>query len=99
MTAAAETRSASSALFNNDKLVEVVLELDRWTGASVTTREVARNLGISDDLVKKVLIRLLAVGLLKELPRVGGSRGPLPYEVQVGRQWSALVDLAKSLSS
>jgi predicted transcriptional regulator len=99
-------RDVSSALFNNDKLMEVVLELDRWHRDAVqrldrrylgvTTRELAKSLGIQDDLVKKVLARLVAAGLLKELPRSGGRRGPLPYEVQQGRQWRTLVDLAET---
>jgi hypothetical protein len=92
-----QVRQLSSALFNNDKMVEVVLELDRWGGVPLTTRELARSLRINDDLVKKVLIRLVLAGLLKELPRIGGPRGPLPYAVQEGHTWSALVKLAASL--
>ena len=57
-------RELSSALFNNDKMVEVILELETWRGTAVTTREVARSLGIPDDLVKKVISRLLAAGFL-----------------------------------
>ncbi|RZS91152.1 hypothetical protein EV189_0386 [Motilibacter rhizosphaerae] len=99
MAGALGVREVSSALFNNDKMIEVVLELDRWRGVGVTTRELARTIGIADDLVKKVILRLLDAGLVKQLNRVGGRRGPLPYEVQETAAWRALVDLATALKA
>lgn len=109
MEGARSTRDLSSALFNNDKMVEVVLELNRSSGGplsgvgspptGITTREIARALHVPDDLVKRALARLEAAGLLKQLPRVGGRRGPLPYEVLEGRVWRALVELAAALAA
>lgn len=91
-------RRASSAMFNNDKFVEVVLTLDRL-GGTPTTTELARSIGISNDLVMKVLKRLIELGFVKGLPRTGGVRGPLPYEVQQGPPWRALAVLCETLAA
>lgn len=91
-------RDVSSAIFNNDKFVEVVLALARWVGPTVTAQELASQLRISHDLVKKVLIRLGAASLVKTRERVGGRRGALPYEIQRGPEWGALVALAGALA-
>lgn len=91
-----DTRRISAAIFNNDKLIEVVLALDS-DGPQATAQQIARRLVINHDLVKKVLVRLEAAGLVKEMPRVGGRRGALPYEVQAGDEWRALLSLCRAL--
>ena len=88
----AETRRLSASLFNNDKFTEVVLAFDR-EGGTATAQQLARSVGITHDLVKKVLVRLTDAGFVKALPRIGGSRGVLPYEKQAGPEWEALVRL------
>jgi ribosomal protein S25 len=85
----------SSAVFNNSKFVEVVLAMD--AARLATTQEVANLVGINHDLAGKVLRRLADAGLVKAHPRTGGSRGPMPYEVQENTQWRALVTLAMAL--
>lgn len=87
-------RQRSSAVFGNDKVMEVVLALHRWPGPAVTAQELARATNINHDLVKRVLTRLELVSVVKPLDRIGGTRGPLPYEVLPGATWSALVELS-----
>jgi hypothetical protein len=94
----ADTRDLSSAIFNNDKFVEVVLALARWDGPGVTAQQLARQLFVNHDLVKKVLVRLTAANFVKPQERVGGKRGALPYEIQPGPAWTALVALARELA-
>jgi ribosomal protein S25 len=94
-----ETRRLSAALFNNDKVVEVVLELERLRSEDVTTAKVASATSINHDLAGKVLRRLAGAGVLKELPRVAGPRSALPYRVQAGPAWAALVELCSLLQA
>ncbi len=89
----AEARRLSSSLFNNDKFAEVVWVLDREEVA--TAQQVARTIGVTHDLAKAVLVRLEAAGLVKAQQRIGGTRGPLPYKVQRGAEWRALVALCE----
>lgn len=92
----AATRTFSSRIFNNDKFIEVVLVLDRWDRPTFTAQEVARELSVNHDLVKKVLNRLEDAGLIKRQERLGGTRGALPYQVQPGPIWASLVAFAKA---
>jgi predicted ArsR family transcriptional regulator len=89
----AEARRLSALLFNNEKFAEVVGILDR--DGVATAQEVARAIGVTHDLAKIVLVRLGEAGLVKTLPRIGGSRGALPYEIQRGDRWQALAALCK----
>jgi len=93
------TRTVSATLFNNDKLVEVVLAIARWDGPAFTIQEIATKVAINHDLAKKVVNRLEAVDMLKRQPRLGGRRGALPFEVQGGRAWDALVRLAEAIAA
>lgn len=93
-----EARRLSASVFNNEKFAEVVLALQA-EGGQATAQQVAQAVGISHDLAKKVLVRLTDAGLLKALPRVGGCRGILPYEVQSGPEWDALDALCSLLAS
>jgi DNA-binding transcriptional ArsR family regulator len=93
----AEARRLSSSLFNNDKLADVVGVLD--VEGTATAQEIARAIGVTHDLVKAVLVRLGEAGLVKALPRIGGTRGALPYEVQRGDEWRALAALCDLVRS
>lgn len=94
----ADIRDLSSSVFNNGKFVEVVLALDRWGESTVTAQQLATQLRLNHDLVKKVLVRLSSASLVKSQERIGGKRGALPYEVQRGLEWNALVALATALA-
>jgi ribosomal protein S25 len=93
-----DTRARSATIFNNDKFVEVVLALERERPAVVTAQQLAHAIGINHDLVTKVLRRLHEEELVKQRDRIGGRRGALPYEVQDGEEWQALVGLARALA-
>ena len=93
-----ESRDVSAAIFGNGKWVQVVLALESWTGTPCS-QELARDLGTTSDLITKVLRRMKAGDLVKDLPRVGSStRGTVPWEVQRGDRWDAVVSLARLLA-
>ncbi len=90
----AASRDRSAALFGNRFFAEVVAAIDRLSGAEdalVTTRRVAHELVLSDSLVRPVMLRLHAAGLLTDLPREGGSRSTLLYQVRRGPFWAAVL--------
>ena len=90
---AAQERSA--ALFGNRHFADVVLAVDRLSAtgdAFVTTRMVASETRLGDSLVRPIMRRLDAAGLLAALPRTGGPRSMLNYQVMRGVPWTALAD-------
>jgi hypothetical protein len=90
------TRSLSAALFNSEKMIEVVLALNVEAGQA-TAQQVARRLGVNHDLARKPMLRLVDLGLLTRMPRTGGSRSELFYAVVEGAAWDALVTLCDTL--
>lgn len=90
----AASRDRSAALFGNRFFADVVTAVGRLSGAEdafVTTRRVATETGLSDSLVRPVMLRLRAVGLITDLPREGGSRSTLLYQVRRGPLWMAVL--------
>lgn len=93
----AETRDASAAIFGNSKWVEVVMLLDSWPGTPCS-QELATRVGTTSDLVTSVLKRMRDGELVKDLPRIGSrTRGTVPWEVQRGPRWDAVVALGRLL--
>ena len=92
-----ETRRRSAALFNNEKMTEVLLALDAEHGAA-HAQEISRRTGISHSLVRDVLVRLVAANVLRPLPKVGGSRGTQYYEPTDSELWRRLVEVASYVS-
>ncbi len=90
------TRRRSAALFNNEKMAEVVLSLDAQRGAA-HAQEISRQTGISHSLVRDVLVRLTSAEVVTALPRVGGSRGAQYYEPKEGELWLRLVEVCRHL--
>jgi len=88
----------AAKVFNNDKFAEVVQALNAADGAA-TAQQIATSISVTHDLARKVLLRLVDAGLLKTLPRVGGQRGVLPYEVQPGPEWDALTTLCRLIQA
>lgn len=91
------TRSVSSALFDNEKFVEVVLALN--ASGSAHAQALATTLTIPQSLVRAVLQRLQRGGLVEALPRAH-RRAALYYEpTRTGDRWRALVRLCQALDS
>lgn len=86
-------RRMSAAVFGNEKLAEVVQFLSTER-APATAQAVASGTGIPYSLTRDALRRLLAAGVVQELPRLGGSRGPLYYEIVEGKMWRLFVEIA-----
>jgi hypothetical protein len=87
-------RDRSAALFGNRSFAEVVTAIDRLSGPEdgfVTTRRVASDTGIGDSLTRPVMLRLRNAGLISELPREGGPRSTLLYQVRRGPLWTAVL--------
>jgi hypothetical protein len=90
----AASQERSAAIFGNRHFAEVVLAVDRLSStddAFVTTRMVASETTFGDSLVRPVMRRLGAAGLLSALPRASGPRSTLNYQVLRGALWTAVV--------
>jgi hypothetical protein len=90
----AASRDRSAAIFGNRFFAEVVIAIDRLSGPHdtfVTTRRVANETGIGDSLVRPVMLRLRNAGLIAGLPREGGSRSTLLYQVRRGPLWAGVL--------
>ncbi len=87
-------RDRSAALFGNRYVVDVVLAIGHIAPTAetfVTTRMVASKTTLGDSLVRPVVLRLEGAGILARLPRSGGPRSMLYYQVRQGPLWEALV--------
>jgi hypothetical protein len=90
----AASQERSVAIFGNRYFAEVVMAVDRLSAtgdAFVTTRMVASDTGLGDSLVRPVMLRLDAASLIGALPRTGGPRSILNYQVIRGSLWSTVV--------
>jgi len=93
-----QLRDVSSALFGNEKMVEIVLAMVSERGHA-TAQKVANDLLVNHDLARKPMLRLVEAGLLRALPKEGGRRSSQYYEVVEGPGWNALVALSQVLAS
>ena len=90
----AASQERSAAIFGNRYFAEVVLAVNRLSAvgdAFVTTRMVASDTTLGDSLVRPIMHRLTAAGLIAELPRTGGPRSTLNYQVIRNPLWEAVV--------
>lgn len=67
-------------------------------GGTVTTRQVAAATGTSDSVVRPVMLRLTAAGLLSMLPKTGQANGPQLFARRNTARWDALVSLLDDLN-
>jgi len=86
MTDLEETRRRSAAIFGNEKTVEVVLALSE------------EGTGIPHSLVRDALVRLVNGGVVRQVPRIGGSRSPLYYQPTPGNLWAAVLAAAQAVA-
>lgn len=95
-----ETRRLSAAIFNNEKMAEVVVALDgNGDRAAATAQQLADRTDIKYGMVRDVLLRLVKSGLVVAVPKVGGSRASQYYQPMDSAGWSHLVDLATWVAS
>ncbi len=95
-------REISYALFGNRAVIDVVNAIVRLTPASedfVTTRRVAAVTGLSDSVVRPVMRRLVAAGLLIDLPRGPRMRGEHFHRAPHGPLRDALATLCELIAS
>lgn len=91
-----EVRRVSAAVFGNEKVVEVVLAFDATSEPrAATAQDLSHSTGISYSMVRDVLLRLTAGGVLVALPKVGGRRSPQYYQPAADEGWDNLVRLAR----
>lgn len=96
------TRSWSFAVFNNRAFADVIVATYRTCNASpdgvTTARQVAAALGLADSVVRPVMQRMVAAGLLHARERVGIGNAPRPYQLAQLPSWLLLIELiAESL--
>ena len=90
----------SASLFNNCYYADVVLQIAALSlkpDHFVTTRKIAAASGIGDSLVRPVVLRLEAAGMLRRLPRMGGRRSEQHFARSTSAPWDHLVGLCGSL--
>jgi hypothetical protein len=89
----------SAALFNNRHLIAVVSAIAQIRGSGgFTTRMIASETSLPDSLVRPVIYRLLAAGILEELHRGPGSRSAKYFRATKHNAWSELKALCRALS-
>jgi len=92
------TRRLSAAVFGNEKTVEVLLAVEDAKGLARAT-DIVQSTGIAHGLVRPVLKRLLDAGALHAMPRRGGARGELYFEIGDPQLWGTMVATARHLAS
>lgn len=98
-----DPRAVSHALFGNAAFAEVLSSADlilaaAGDGGTVTTRQVAAATGASDSVVRPVMRRLAAAGLLLPLTKTGPTNGPQPYARGDDVAWGAARVLVEQLA-
>ena len=95
-------RERSSAVFGNRYFIEIVTGIaERVPRAEdgLTVRMLAAHTGLTDNLVKPVVLRLINAKLLQAQPP-DRPRGPRYHTVQrAGGRWDALVALCTQLAA
>jgi ribosomal protein S25 len=91
-----ETRRRSAALFGNEKTVEVVLALQ--DEGTATAQMILARTGIGHSMVRDALGRLVEGGVVRALPKTGGTRSPQYYQPISGRVWDTLLATVQALS-
>jgi DNA-binding transcriptional MocR family regulator len=95
-------RELSAAVFGNRAAADVISAINRLITQGdplVTTRTVATATNLGDSVVRPVMLRLDAAGLIQARPRTSGPRSTLHYEVQRGELWTALHALVEAFSA
>lgn len=96
------TSNVSAAVFGNTHMAVILCNLgqrDDTNDWPVTTRRIAAATGLADSIVRAVLLRLVAAGVLVAMPKDGGLRGQQFFDRAPRLTWwSTLIELAKSVA-
>ncbi len=94
-----EHAERSAAVFNNRHLVAVVGAIAQVRGdGAFTTRKIAVATELPDSLVRPVIHRLLAAGVIEEFHRLPGPRGAKYFRPVKKTAWTELKALCRALS-
>ena len=85
--------TVSKALFGNAYLLDVASEL-RQSRVALTARAIAAQLGIADAVVRPILLRLVAAGIINAVVSSDRSK---PYAIIKGKFWTLISDLDRQL--
>jgi hypothetical protein len=91
-----ETRRRSAALFGNEKTVEVVLALQ--DEGTATAQIIVQRTGIAHSMVRDAIGRLVEGGIVRALPKTGGTRSPQYYEPIGGQVWDTFLAAVQAVS-
>jgi hypothetical protein len=83
-------------LFGNEKTVEVVLAL-QGEGTATAQMIVART-GIAHSMVRAAAEGLVEGGVVRALPKTGGTRSAQYYQPVGGRVWDTLLATVQAVS-
>jgi hypothetical protein len=84
-----ETRRRSAALFGNGKTVEVVLALQ--DEGTATAQIIVQKTGIAHSMVRDAIGKLVEGGIVRALPKTGGTRSPQYYQPIAGQAWETFL--------
>jgi hypothetical protein len=93
-------RLRSAALFGSRVFADVVIAVDRLSGAGdadVTARMVAADTGLADSVVRPVMRRLCDGGLVAEAAHSAGARSALRYQVRRTPLWEGVLSACTAL--
>ena len=94
-----ELRRRSAATFGAERFAEVVLGYQEELPGAVPLKALVERTGFERNLLNPILFRLCESGALRQLPRLGGSRGPVAYDIANQALWNALLTVAAQLRS
>jgi DNA-binding IclR family transcriptional regulator len=90
------TRELSAAVFGNEKFAEVLRALAQQGGAA-TAQQLSKQIRVDHSMVRSVLLRAVAAGVVETLPRTGGSRSAQYYQPTDTELWRATLALAEAV--
>jgi hypothetical protein len=91
-----ETRRRSTALFGNEKTVEVVLALQ--DEGTATAQMIVDRTRIAHSMVRGAIGRLVEGGIVRALPKTGGTRSLQFYQPIAGQAWDAFLAAVQAVS-
>jgi DNA-binding MarR family transcriptional regulator len=93
-----EALRVSRLLFGNQDRLLVAVAVAAAEAGSIYARNIAEQIGITDNRVTPQLASLEAAGLLMRMPKVGGERR-VYYERAESSFWTFCTDLAAELAT